>query len=207
MSKDSQSCQLGSLVEELEMLIDENLQTSTTQVSASCQTAAQLDQQEEDWKLKLERKNSEVDRLLIKSKEAEVDLLRKEMIIEGISEKLAVLQSRLCQVEDCRRNAEDSLNSMMANYEHKLEKKDAERLENKTKANSEMPATAFSTPLQSPLYRKLEQFEDQLKEIIANNKIAKEKTAIKTKNYRPIVTNHIKMAGTKDLGKTPLARR
>ena len=112
---------------------------------------------------------------------------------------------------------------MMANYEDKLEKKDAERwiwfelrykylrnnsrLENKTKANSETPATAFSTPLQSPLYRKLEQFEDQLKEIITNNKIAKEKTAIKIKNYRPIVTNHIKTAGPKDLGKMPLARR
>ena len=83
-----QSCQLWSLVEELEMLIDENLPTSTLAVSASCQTAAQLDQPEGTWKLELERKNSEVERLLMKSKEAEVDLLRKEMIIEGISEKV-----------------------------------------------------------------------------------------------------------------------
>ena len=41
--------------------------------------------------------------------------------------QLAVLQSRLYQVEDCRWNTEVCLNSRIAEYEHKIGKLEAER--------------------------------------------------------------------------------
>ena len=45
-------------------------------------------QHEQDWNVELEQKNREVEGLLIRSKEAKVDIIRKDMIIEGISEKV-----------------------------------------------------------------------------------------------------------------------
>ena len=79
---------LESVAEELETLIQENITSSTNCISAACQTSWTLDQHDKQWREELERKNLEVQRSAIKSKEAEVDLLRKEIIIEGISEKV-----------------------------------------------------------------------------------------------------------------------
>jgi hypothetical protein len=45
-------------------------------------------QHEQDLNIELEKKKREVEGLVIKSKEAEVDIIRKDMIIEGISEKV-----------------------------------------------------------------------------------------------------------------------
>ena len=53
------------------------------------------------------------------------------------------------------------------------------------------------------LCRKLEQFEDQLKEIVANNDISKKQT-VKLTNIKKIDSDKI---GEQILGKKPLARR
>ena len=45
-------------------------------------------QHEKDLNIEFEKKKREVEGLVIKSKEAEVDIIRKDMIIEGISEKV-----------------------------------------------------------------------------------------------------------------------
>ena len=83
--------QLESVAEELETLIHENITSSDNSISASCQTSLRLDQHEQQLlREDLERKNSEVQRLVIKSKEAEAEILRKEIIIEGISEKVTI---------------------------------------------------------------------------------------------------------------------
>ena len=79
---------LESVAEELETLIHENINSSTNCISAASQTSWVLDQHDKQWREELERKNLEVQILAIKSKEAEADLLRKEIIIEGISEKV-----------------------------------------------------------------------------------------------------------------------
>ena len=79
-----QKYQLKSISEELERLILENLSVSNQSVSVSCQTSTRCDKQEQDLKFDMEKKNREVERLIIKLKEAEVDILKKDMIIEGI---------------------------------------------------------------------------------------------------------------------------
>jgi hypothetical protein len=83
-----QKYQLKSISEELERLILENLSVSNQSVSVSCQTSTSYDQQEQDFKFDMEKKNRQVERLIIKLKEAEVDILKKNMIIDGISEKV-----------------------------------------------------------------------------------------------------------------------
>ena len=45
-------------------------------------------QHEQDLVVELENKKREVEGLVIRSKEAQVDIIRKNMIIEGISEKV-----------------------------------------------------------------------------------------------------------------------
>ena len=52
----------------------------------------------------LETKDSEVQRLLIKSKEADADILRKEMIIEGISEKVDIVLYMVIIVNEMSNN-------------------------------------------------------------------------------------------------------
>ena len=84
-----QNYQLKSLTEELERLICENIPISTKQVSISCQTTIKNNQHEQDLNIELEKKMREVEGLVIRSKEAEVDIIRKNMIIEGISEKVS----------------------------------------------------------------------------------------------------------------------
>ena len=79
------------MAEELETLIHKNMKSSTNCISAACQTSWTLDQHDRQWREELEKKNLEVQRLVVKSKEAEADLLRKEIIIEGISEKVPFL--------------------------------------------------------------------------------------------------------------------
>ena len=81
--------QLKSLTEELERLIFENIPISTKQVSISCQTTMKNNQDEQDLNIELEKKMREVEVLVIRSKGAEVDIIRKNMIIEGISEKVS----------------------------------------------------------------------------------------------------------------------
>jgi hypothetical protein len=83
-----QNYQLKSITEELERLICENIPISTKQVSISCQTSKKNNQHEKDLNIEFEKKKREVEGLVIKSKEAEVDIIRKDMIIEGISEKV-----------------------------------------------------------------------------------------------------------------------
>ena len=71
------------------MLICENIPISTKQVSISCQTTMKNNQDEQDLNIELEKKMREVEVLVIRSKGAEVDIIRKNMIIEGISEKVS----------------------------------------------------------------------------------------------------------------------
>ena len=44
-------------------------------------------------KAELEKKKRDVEGLAIKSKEAEVDILRKDIIIEGISEQVNIIRN------------------------------------------------------------------------------------------------------------------
>ena len=83
-----QNYKLKSLTVELERLICENIPISIKQVSISCQTNIQYNRHDQDLNIELENKKREVEGLVIKSKEAEVDIIRKDMIIEGISEKV-----------------------------------------------------------------------------------------------------------------------
>ena len=85
-----QKCKLKSITEELERFISENMPVSAKQISVSCQTPPKNNQHEQDLKVELENKNREVEGLLVKAKEAEVDIQRKDMIIEGISEKVII---------------------------------------------------------------------------------------------------------------------
>jgi hypothetical protein len=79
--------------ENLESLICENMPISARQISISCQTTANYKQPEKDLKVELENQKKEIDGLAIKSKEAEVDLLRKDLIIQGISEKVNIIRN------------------------------------------------------------------------------------------------------------------
>ena len=63
---------------------------SATQISVSCQTTERNDKHEQNLKVELENKTREVQGLVIKAKEAEVGIQRKDMIIEGISEKVII---------------------------------------------------------------------------------------------------------------------
>ena len=66
---------------------------SAQQISVSCQTTANYKQPEKDLKVELENKKREIEGLVIKSKEAEVDLVRKDLIIQGISEKVNMIRN------------------------------------------------------------------------------------------------------------------
>jgi len=200
---DIQISKLESVAEELEILIHENIKSSTNCISAACQTSWTLDQHDRQWREELEKKNLEVQRLAIKSKEAEADLLRKEIIIEGISEKLSVLQSRLLQVENYRRTAEETLNGFRAEYQQKIEEmqNNQERLENNTQEQNEKSPTASSSSNHGTLVRKLEEFEEELKEIIAN------KDKPRNNVNKGMNVHNIIKAGTNNNLKKPLTRR
>ena len=88
-----QKYKLTFVTEELERLICENMQISAPQISICCKTTANYNQPEKDLKVELEKKKREVEGLLIKSKEAEVDILRKNIIIQGISEKVNMIRN------------------------------------------------------------------------------------------------------------------
>ena len=77
--------QTKSIIEELERWFVKICQF-LQQISISCQTTAKYNQPKKDLKAELEKKKRDVEGLAIKSKEAEVDILRKDIIIEGISE-------------------------------------------------------------------------------------------------------------------------
>ena len=83
-----QSNQLKLIIEELEVLILENLPPCIHPVSVSCQTSARIDQQEQDLVFDLEKKNRELERSGIKLKEVEVAIKRKDLVIEGLYEKV-----------------------------------------------------------------------------------------------------------------------
>ena len=76
------------------------------------------------------------------------------------------------------------------------------RLQNNTEKEAETPPIASPTIAESLLCKKLQQFEDQLKEILAHNDISKKQT-VKITNIKKIDSNKI---GVKDLGKKPFAR-
>jgi len=196
--------QLESVVEELETLIHENVTSSANSISVSCQTSLRLDQLEKQLlREDLERKNSEVQRLVIKSTEAEAEIIRKEIIIEGISEKLAVLKSRLLQVENYRRTAEETLDSFKAEYQQKIEEmqNNQERLENNSQEQNENSPPASSSSHKGNLLKKLEEFEEELKEIIAN------KNKPRNNATKGMNVNNIIKAGTNNNLKKPLTRR
>ena len=88
-----QKCKLKSVTDELERLICENMPISAQQISISCQTTANYNQHEKNLKADLENKTRDVEALLIKSKGAEVDMLRKDIIIQGISEKVNIIRN------------------------------------------------------------------------------------------------------------------
>ena len=74
-------------------MICENMPISAQPISVSCQTTANYKQPEKDLKVELENKKREIEGLVIKSKEAEVDLVRKDLIIQGISEKVNMIRN------------------------------------------------------------------------------------------------------------------
>ena len=83
-----QSNQLKFIIEELEFLILENLSTNIQSVSVSCQTGTRYDQQQQEFVFELDMKNIELERSGIKLKEVEVDIHRKDLVIEGLDEKV-----------------------------------------------------------------------------------------------------------------------
>ena len=83
-----QSNQLKLIIEELEVLILENISPSIHQVSVSCQTTARYDKQEKNLVFELDKKNIKLERSRIKLKELEVDIHRKDLVIEGLDEKV-----------------------------------------------------------------------------------------------------------------------
>ena len=76
------------------------------------------------------------------------------------------------------------------------------RLQNNTEKEAETPPIAFPNTAESMLCKKLQQFEDQLMEIVANNEISKKQT-VKITNIKKIHSDKI---GEQDFGKKPLAR-
>ena len=77
------------------------------------------------------------------------------------------------------------------------------RLQNNTEKEAETPPIAFPNTTESMLCKKLQQFEDQLKEIVANNDISKKQT-VKITNIYKMTSDKI---GATHLWKKPLARR
>ena len=88
-----QKYKLKSITEELERLICENMPISAQQISISCQTTANYKPPEKDLNAELEKNKREVEGLAIKLKEGEVDILRKDIMIEGISEKVNIIRN------------------------------------------------------------------------------------------------------------------
>ena len=74
-------------------VICENMPISAQPISVSCQTTANYKQPEKDLKVELENKKREIEGWVIKSKEAEVDLVRKDLIIQGIIEKVNMIRN------------------------------------------------------------------------------------------------------------------
>jgi hypothetical protein len=77
------------------------------------------------------------------------------------------------------------------------------RLQNNTEKEAETPPITSPTTTESLLCKKLQHFEDQLKEILANKEIAKKQT-VKITNIKKVDSDKISEKG---FGKKPLARR
>ena len=60
--------------------------TCDQQVSAACQTG--YFQDEENLEFELNKKNRELERSVIKLKEVELDIKRKDLVIEGVNKKV-----------------------------------------------------------------------------------------------------------------------
>jgi len=113
------------------------------------------------------------------------------------------LQSRLLQVENYRRTAEETLDSFKAEYQQKIEEKQnkQERLENNAQEHNEKSPPTSSSAHKGTLFRKLEEFEEELKEIVSN------KNKPRTNASKGINVHNIIKAGTNNNQKKPLTRR
>jgi len=142
--------------------------TNVQPASVSCQTSGEYLQEGQDFEIELNKKNKEIDRLEIKWKEEKVDVQKKDLIIGGINEKLQVLEARLDQVENERKQLNDRLGSCSKKNALKMAEIAKER--QNISLSSDMPDLSFTTiPAWQgmSLYKQLEMMEENLKELLA----------------------------------------
>jgi len=156
-----ESLQWLPLVENLErVLLGSNSKTASTQT---------IYEEKDAYNEHNQQKKDELETLRIKSKELDRDLSRKDLIIDGISDKLTVLQNRLTQLENSRQMSEKSYQRKIREYGEKWQVEERKRKE-PDKVNATEPISSLveaKTP-KINFYQKMESLELQVKDILAS---------------------------------------